>query len=199
MDGLDQLDQFHLSAHGDLNEREFWPLLSSRFPSYQVLWRRLIVPLTCRIDPRTSPDRSIRLRAEIPEALEKISMFHYSVFYFLGRAVKRFEKEDAALEYPEDVFYLLDSIADNFKLFRRAMHALAADCGREIFRAAIDQSPPFRRLALIATLSSIIRPSAEESGSERPASRNGGPASLCRRWSGSSNHGGLRNNCHPTT
>ena len=50
MDGLDRLDLFHLGEHGDRHEREFWPLLSKLFPSYEILWRRLIVPLTCRID-----------------------------------------------------------------------------------------------------------------------------------------------------
>jgi len=64
MDGLDRLDQFNLGEHGDRHEREFWPLLAKLFPSYEVLWRRLIVPLTCRIDPKSaaSPEQWIRLR-----------------------------------------------------------------------------------------------------------------------------------------
>jgi hypothetical protein len=46
MEGLDRLDQFSLGAHGDRHEHIFRPLLSNRFPSYEILWRRLIVPLT---------------------------------------------------------------------------------------------------------------------------------------------------------
>ena len=57
MDGLDRLDEYFLGSHGDRHEREFWPLLSNRFPSYEILWRRLIVPLTW--DVRCSPHRQI--------------------------------------------------------------------------------------------------------------------------------------------
>jgi len=149
MDGLERLDQFDLGKHGDRHEREFWPLLSSRFPSYESLWRQLIVPLTQRIDPKGagSPDTWIRPRPGIPEKYETVSMAHYSVFYFLGRAVKRFKQEETALEYPEDVFFLLDSVGDNFKHFRRAMNDLGADCGRPVFKAPLDQVPPFKEIS----------------------------------------------------
>jgi hypothetical protein len=130
--GLERLDLFHLGEHGDRHERAFWPLLSKLFPSYEILWRRLIVPLTCRIDPNlaASPEQWIRLRPSIPPRYEQASMAHYSVFYFLGRAAKRCAEEKTALEYPEDVLFLLDSVGDNLKHFRRAMNDLAADCGR---------------------------------------------------------------------
>ena len=94
MDGLDRLDQFFLGTDGDRHERECWPLLSKRFPSYELLWRRLIVPLTGRVDPKmASPEQRIRLRPGISERYERTSMAHYSVFYFLGRAVKRYAEE----------------------------------------------------------------------------------------------------------
>jgi hypothetical protein len=149
MDGLDRLDQFDLGKHGDRHEREFWPLLSGRFPSYQLLWRRLIVPLTQRIDPQiaASSERWIRLRPGIPERYENASMAHYSVFYFLGRAVKRLAEEEAALDYPEDVFFLLDSVGDNFKHFRKAMNELGADCGLTIFTTPLNEVPPFREIS----------------------------------------------------
>jgi len=153
VDGLDRLDQFDLGRHGDRHEREFWPLLSGRFPSYEILWRRLIVPLTLRIDPNitASPERWIRLRPGIPERYEKASMAHYSVFYFLGRAVKRFAEEKTALDYPEDVLFLLDSVGDNFQRFLLVMNKLGGDCGQKIFDASIDQFPkgfdPFREIS----------------------------------------------------
>jgi hypothetical protein len=92
MNELDSLDRFDLGTQGDRHEREFWPLLSKRFPSYEVLWRRLIVPMTFRIDQKAaveSPKKWIRFRPGIPVNYEKVAMAHYSVFYFLGRAVKR--------------------------------------------------------------------------------------------------------------
>jgi hypothetical protein len=149
MDGLDRLDQFDLGEHGDRHERDFWPLLSNRFPSYEILWRRLIVPLTCRIDPKMAakPEQWIRLRPGIPPGYEQASMAHYSVFYFLGRAVKRRAEEKTALEYPEDVLFLLDSVGDNFKTFRRAMNDLAADCGHTIFKSPGDEGAPFREIS----------------------------------------------------
>lgn len=149
MDLLDLLDQFHLGLHGDRHEREFWPLLSKRFPSYESLWRRLVVPLTCRIEHNITPssEQWIRLRHCIPEKYEKASMAHYSVFYFLGRAAKRFMQEEAALEYPEDVLFLLDSVGDNFKHFRGALNDLGADCGRTIFKASREEIPPFKEIS----------------------------------------------------
>jgi hypothetical protein len=147
MDGLNQLDQFDLGTDGDRHEQEFWPLLSGRFPSYEVLWRRLIVPLTNRVDPAIvhDPMKRIRFRPRIPKRYEQAAMAHYSVFYFLGRAVKRVSEEETALEYPEDVFFLLHSVADNFKKFLQAMDGLEADCGRArsqpTFAADVNQFP----------------------------------------------------------
>src|ERR1019366_7484046 len=104
MKQLAVLDGFALAVHGDRHEREFWPILSHRFPSYEILWRRFIVPLTNRVDPQLAarPQDWIRLRPDVPEQFEKMAMAHYSVFYFLGRAAKRISEERAALEYPED-------------------------------------------------------------------------------------------------
>jgi hypothetical protein len=142
---LDRLDQFDLALQGDRHEREFWPLLSKRFPSYQSLWRRLIVPLTCRVDPKTagSPEQWIRLRPGVPDSYERASMAHYSVFHFLGRAVKRLTQEPTALEYPEDVFFLLDSAVDNFRSFMVVMDELGADCGTQNIQG-IDRPIPER-------------------------------------------------------
>jgi hypothetical protein len=149
MDGLDRLDLFRLGEHGDRHEREFWPLLAKLFPSYEILWRRLIVPLTCRVDPKlaASPEHWIRLRPGIPPGYEQVSMANYSVFYFLGRAVKRRAEEKTALEYPEDVLFLLDSVGDNLKHFRCAMNDLASDCGRVVFNSPREEAPPFKEIS----------------------------------------------------
>jgi hypothetical protein len=131
--------------YGDRHDREFWPLLSNRFPSYEVFGRLLIVPLTNRIDQKVvyDPDKWIRFRPNIPERYEQTAMFHYSVFYFLGRAVNRLVSErKMAAEYPEDVLFLLDSVGDNFKQFRRAMDDLGSDCGCKVFGASVNSKEP---------------------------------------------------------
>jgi hypothetical protein len=138
------LDRFDLGLHGDRHERELWPLVSGCFPSYEILWRRLIVPLTFRIDRQAaseSAQRWIRFRG-IPEKYERVAMAHYSVFYFFGRAAKRVSEGGMAFEHPEDVFFLLDSVGDNLKSFLSRMHELAKDCGIALFEAkAIAQFP----------------------------------------------------------
>jgi len=129
------IDSMTLQAHGDRHEQEFWPLLADRFPSYEVLWRILIVPLSRRVDSiRThDPQEWIRFRTEVPENYVRVSMAHYSVFYYLGRAVKRFAQERTAREYPEDVLFLLDLVGDNLTRFRRVMNSIAGDCGLTAF------------------------------------------------------------------
>lgn len=150
---LNSLDRFDLGTQGDRHEREFWPLLCSRFPSYETLWRRLIVPLTCRIDQRFAdiPDQWIRFRSGLPEKYVQTAMAHYSVFYFLGRAAKRLADEKCALEYPEDVIFLLDSVGDNLKRFLGTMNDLGADCGCPVFDKRIAQLPkgfgPFKEIS----------------------------------------------------
>jgi hypothetical protein len=140
---LDVLDSFDLDTHGDCNEIEFWPLLRDRFPSYELLWRRLIVPLTCRIDRQSAddPSRSIEFRDGIPANYEAMAMAHYSVYYFLGRAARRFAEDRSAQESPEDVLFLLDSVSDNFVLFRDSMNAIAGDCGLQVFDATYHRFP----------------------------------------------------------
>ena len=165
MDESNPLDQFHLGAYGDRHEQEFWPLLSERFPSYEVLWQRLIVPLTRRIDPEHAgfANESIRLRLGIPLAYEHTSMCHYSVFYFLGRAVQRFSDGEVALEHLEDVLFLLDSVGDNFKHFLRAMNDLGADRGRKPFHVyqiaiQIPASMPDGDYPIVATVNGVQSP-----------------------------------------
>lgn len=145
--------EFDVLNHGDRSEREFWPLLAHRFPSYEILWQQLIVSLTSRIDPQASGDckKWIRVRADIPPAYEEVAMAHYSVFYFLGRAVKRIAEEESALNHPEDVLFLLDSVRDNLKLFLLKMNEIGADCGRRVFGTHCSQFPkgfyPFDKIS----------------------------------------------------
>jgi hypothetical protein len=130
------LDRFDLGLHGDRHERELWPLVSGYFPSYEILWRRLIVPLTFRIDRRAASGTAqawIRFRPGIPKKYQQAAMAHYSVFYFLGRAATRISEGGKALEYPEDAFFLLDSVGDNLKSFLSRTQDIAKDCGIALF------------------------------------------------------------------
>jgi hypothetical protein len=138
-----RFEQFDLGKHGDRHEQEFWPLLCNGFPTYEILWRRLIVPLTNRIDQSVAPGSKewIRLRPGIPDKYERASMTHYSAFYFLGRAEKRFREDARALEHPEDVLFLLHSAGENLKDFLEVMNALGADCGCNVFDPSISQFP----------------------------------------------------------
>jgi hypothetical protein len=127
---MDRFNTFSLGEDGDDREKDFWPFLKGRFPTYEDLWRQVIVPLTNRVDARVSrasPDW-IDFRAQIPKSFVALSMAHYSVFYFLGRAAKRFERERrSASEYPEDLLYLLDSTGDNFDRFAKAINVIGKD------------------------------------------------------------------------
>jgi hypothetical protein len=139
----EQLSQFTLLSNGDRHEKELWPLLSKDFPLYEKLWQRLVVPLTRRVDPSvsiTSNERN-RLRKEISQREECIVMAHYSVFFFVGRAVRRLANDEAAIENPEDVFFLLDSAGDNLKRFCLALNEFAKDWGGQIFEPKVANFP----------------------------------------------------------
>ena len=133
MTELDQLDGFNLTMHGDDRELEMWSLLSDRFPSYERLWKRFIVPLTRRVDSSAHLDQWIQLRPEVPPRYELVAMASYSVFYFLTRAVTRFIDDDSPrIEHPEDILFLLQSAVYNFEVFRKGL-VIASDCGRSVF------------------------------------------------------------------
>ncbi len=138
-----QLSQFTLRTDGDRHEKELWPLLSKDFPLYEKLWQRLIVPMTRRIDPSVSMTSNARnrLRKDISVRDERIAMSHYSVFYFVGRAVRRLAQDEAAMENPEDVFFLLDSAGDNLRRFCLALNEFARDWGGQIFEPRIANFP----------------------------------------------------------
>lgn len=118
MSNYEALELFDLRQDGDRWEQELWSFTEETFPAYQVFWRRYVVPLTNRINPAVSAStpEKIRLRSEITGQLEKMTMHHYSVFYFLARARKRIS-EDKPLPLPEDVFALLDACRDNILRF----------------------------------------------------------------------------------
>ena len=146
-----QLVAFELSKHGDEREQELWPNLSARFPSYELLWRRLIVPLTNRVDKNVSYKSAewIDLRLGVPDIYEEISMSQYSVFYFLGRAAQRLQCRSDATKQPEDVFFLLGAVRDNFLGFRKAMNKLLTrqTCAVIFEEAKKDLPAPFHEIA----------------------------------------------------
>jgi hypothetical protein len=129
------LSRFDLSIHGDRHERDFWPLLSNRFPSYELLWRQFVVPRTHRVDPTVliNDEAWIRLRDDVSAKDEQIAMAHYSVFYFTGRAVKRLSvEEDHSLEHPEDIFFLLNAASESLNKFLSGIEDLAKDQDRTV-------------------------------------------------------------------
>jgi hypothetical protein len=130
----DNLDKFNLIFHGDRREQEWGSVVLQRFPAYETLWRRYVVPLTNRIDPDFSfsgdRDTWIRLRDNVRSACEKMAMHNYSVFYYLARATKRIHSGQG--EFPEDIFSLLDACGDNALAFCKAMRAILNDFGASV-------------------------------------------------------------------
>jgi len=134
----DNLDAFSLLAHGDTFESERWTVVKDRFPQYEVFWRSYVVLLTNRINPSISPNDPswIRLRTDIPPRFEKLAVCHYSVFYYASRASERRiesklhkENVDSARLAVEDVFYLLETCAENLSFFFDAISDIAGDFG----------------------------------------------------------------------
>jgi hypothetical protein len=140
---IEWLSQFTLLSNGDRHEKELWPLLSKDFPLYEKLWQRLVVPMTRRVDPSVSiaSNERNRLREEVSLLYERVAMAHYSVFYFVGRAVRRLANDEDAMENPEDVFFLLDSAGDNLKRFSLALNEFAKDWGGQIFEPKVANFP----------------------------------------------------------
>ncbi len=131
MDEYVGLEQFNLKTHGDRQEQESYQLIQPEFPAYEVFWWRYIVPLTNRINPKvpsTKPDW-IRLRPEVSNRLEWMTMCHYSVFYYLARAKGRMRSENLPL-FPEDVFVLLDACRENVLFFFECIAEIFGDFGR---------------------------------------------------------------------
>lgn len=138
MTGYENLDAFSLLIHGDQFESERWRLVKDRFPRYELFWRSYVVLLTNRIDPTVpqSDPSWIRLRTDIPPRFEKLAVCHYSVFYYVSRASERRtesnlhnERGSVARIAVEDVFYLLQTCAENLTFFFEATRDIANDFG----------------------------------------------------------------------
>jgi hypothetical protein len=138
MTEYENLNAFSLLVHGDNFECERWGLVKDRFPCYEVFWRSYVVLLTNRINPAIpqSDPSWIRLRPDIPSRFEKLAVCHYSVFYYASRASERrieskLHKDNAnsARLAVEDVFYLLQTCAENLSFFFEAIRDIASDFG----------------------------------------------------------------------
>ena len=124
MDEYNVLEFFTLKDHGDASERKFGPLVLGLFPAYEIFWRRYIAPLTNRVGPAvTTPPSWIRLRSDVSEEMEWMTMSHYSVFYYLARARQRMTEDKANL-FPEDIFALLDTCRENVAYFFESMNGI---------------------------------------------------------------------------
>ncbi len=129
MTKLERLQSFSLADHGDRHEHERWPLVRDRFPKYQEFWQLYIVPLTNRTSPGSRDSSWIRLHPDVPTEWEKLAVCHYSVFYYLSRAVQRrvelFGANAGTPTHPEDVIYLLRTCCENVKYFYDALRVVA--------------------------------------------------------------------------
>lgn len=146
MADYDGLEKYSLALHGDRWEREWWGLAKDDFPAYEVFWRRYVVPLTNRVCGPTVPEPQwIRIRFDISSTLEEMTMFHYSVFYFLARAVDRTTKQPI---FPEDVFALLCASGENALAFFREIGKILRDFGRKPpeFPSQMNQLGPFEEV-----------------------------------------------------
>jgi predicted transcriptional regulator len=135
----DNLEKFNLDDHGDHHENQRWSVVKTRFPNYEIFWRRFIVPLTNRIDPAISQGdvRWIRLRPIVPEQFEKLAVCHYSIFYYLSRAAQR--RTQVSQDQPafvDDVVYLYETCLENVHHFFGALRDLATD-----FNVQVDYLP----------------------------------------------------------
>jgi hypothetical protein len=129
MNSYENLEKFSLECHGDAREREWGRSVVAFFPAYEVFWRRYVVPLTNRIRPEISQEDQgwIRIRPEISDRLERMTMSHYSVFYCFARAIAQMSSPTEV--YPEDVFALLAACGENVLKFAEEISHILRDFG----------------------------------------------------------------------
>jgi hypothetical protein len=133
MTASEKLSKFNLEDHGDRHERERWALVRDRFGNYEIFWRLYLVPLTNRVcgPPKPEDTSWIRVRRDIPEEWEKLTVCHYSTFYHLSRAAERrieqAETKPNEPTFPEDVIYLLQTCCENVSDFYDAVRSLGGD------------------------------------------------------------------------
>jgi hypothetical protein len=122
-------DDFLLERDGDHWEQELWPVVKKEFPNYEILWRRLVVPLTNRATGEVDRDDSRwkRLRDDLPAGLEAAVIAHYSAFYFAARATRAISGNPAVLI--EDAIHLLDACCENTVAFYRLFRGIARASG----------------------------------------------------------------------
>lgn len=124
------LEQFHLSEHGDAREKATWPSVSDCLSAYEMFWRTFIVLLTNRIDSQKELAHDwIRLRPGIPRKYETLAMSNYSVLYYAASALQEIDNgrsEIALGRYcrPELVFFQLQVCVENMKRLLSTARAL---------------------------------------------------------------------------
>lgn len=121
---------FNLLNHGDMYEREAYPLfIKSQFSSYETFWQKFIVELTNRVENINDINLTIdsKLQVRFPtENIEKIhermtiSQLHYSAFRMLLKAHKQIPQTAKDLDSLENCFSHLYSALDiSAELFAR--------------------------------------------------------------------------------
>src|ERR1039458_5382328 len=134
---------------GKLNVTQRLQLFRSACDAVQYAHQRLIVRgfllrktlrrSTEEIEHRIMRHRGflVSLRDTRPERYEKASMAHYSVFYFLGRAAKRFAQEETAHDQP--LVRVLNRIAGRAEQLQTLGHVQLPLVAPPIDRPAVDK------------------------------------------------------------
>lgn len=109
------LDKFTYRNSGDLLEVENWDLISG-FPNHEIFWRKLIVPMTMRIE--TDFENSIMFRSYVENRLLRLAMTHYSILFNLLHAhhklisIKKSENDDDFTNFCTNLSSACDLVED---------------------------------------------------------------------------------------
>jgi hypothetical protein len=139
MSEYQNLEKFNLAEHGDAIEHRWAASVLGIFPRYEEFWKKYVVPLTNRVRPDVPRENEnwLRFRSDAPQRLERMAMYHYSVFYYLARGLDEMNAQN--LEYPEDAFTLLSACGENVLRFCRQISKIAKDFGKTKF---LPNQPP---------------------------------------------------------
>jgi hypothetical protein len=122
------------ATSGDSVEQENGKLLGQTFPKCEEFWRYLVVPLTNRIHGEVNPETTIQLRPGIGEKIERIAIWHYTLFFNLVQAHRHNEDySDIKRSCSFEDFYMhMGTALDLSEELCIAVHFLQTRCiGRE--------------------------------------------------------------------
>ncbi len=116
----------YLANDGDDYEKAYWPAINQHFPNYECFWRRLVVPMTKRIESPVNSQGRHQRRGRIADDLWRVSYLNYSLFLHLAYASDHLR---LPLESSFGDFYThLGSVCDLAEDFILAVHLLISEC-----------------------------------------------------------------------